>query len=263
MLGALRDGVWFVELAPLTEPGQVPVAVAAVLGLPDLGGPQPADTVVEALGCQDALIVLDNCEHLIDAAAKFCDTAIRHCPVIRFLATSREPLGIDGERVYRVPSMSLPSADIVSAADIADSDAVQLFAERARLSNPAFAIDDSTAPLVASICRRLDGIPLALELAAARLTSMSLQQVSPAAGPAVPAADRRQPQRHAPPANPAGHRRLVVRAAQRPGTADDDAVVGVRRRVRARCRRGRVHHRERRRPGTWPTCSAPWWIRAW
>jgi predicted ATPase/class 3 adenylate cyclase len=178
MLGVRSDGVWFVELATLTEPGQVPAAVATVLGLPDLGGQQLADAVVDALGCQDALIFLDNCEHVIDAAAEFCDTAIQHCPMIRFLATSREPLGIDGERVYRVPSMSLPSADIVSAGDIADSDAVRLFAERARLSNPGFAIDESTAALVSSICRRLDGIPLALELAAARLTSMSLQQVS-------------------------------------------------------------------------------------
>jgi predicted ATPase/class 3 adenylate cyclase len=178
MLGAVSDGVWFVELAPLTEPGLVPAAVAAVLGIPDPGGAQLADAVVEALGCQDALIVLDNCEHVIDAVAKFCDLAIRHCSKMRFLATSREPLGIDGERVYRVPSMSLPPTDIVSVADVAGSDAVRLFTDRARLSNPAFALDESTAPLVASICRRLDGIPLALELAAARLASMSLQQVS-------------------------------------------------------------------------------------
>jgi predicted ATPase/class 3 adenylate cyclase len=178
MLGVRRDGVWFVELAPLTEPEQVPAAVAAVLGLPDPGSLQLAEAVIEALGCQDALIILDNCEHLIGAAAKFCDTGIRHCPKIRFLATSREPLGIDGERVYRVPSMSLPPGDAATADDVAHSDAVRLFADRAQLSDPAFVLDDSTALLVASICRRLDGIPLALELAAARLTSMSLQQVS-------------------------------------------------------------------------------------
>jgi predicted ATPase/class 3 adenylate cyclase len=177
MLGVLSDGVWFVELAPLTEPVQVPAAVAAVLGLPEQGDLQFYDAVTQALTCQDALIILDNCEHLIDAAAKFCDRSIRHCPKIRFLVTSREPLGIDGERVYRVPSMSLPSTDIVTVGDVADSDAVCLFTERARLSDPSFALDESTAPLVASICRRLDGIPLALELAAARLTSMSLRQV--------------------------------------------------------------------------------------
>jgi predicted ATPase/class 3 adenylate cyclase len=178
MLGVRRDGAWFVELASLTEPEQVPAAVAAVLGLPDPGSLQLAEAVIDALGCQDALIILDNCEHLIDAAAKFCDTGIRHCPMIRFLVTSREPLGIDGERVYRVPSMSLPPGDAETADDVAHSDAVLLFADRARLSDPTFALDDSTAVLVASICRRLDGIPLALELAAARLTSMSLQQVS-------------------------------------------------------------------------------------
>jgi len=178
VLGVRRDGVWLAELAPLTEPEQVPAAVAAVLGLPDPGSLQLAEAVIDALGCQDALIILDNCEHLIDAAAKFCDTGIRHCPKIRFLATSREPLGIDGERVYRVPSMSLPPADVATADDVAHSDAVRLFADRARLSDPTFVLDDSTALFVASTCRRLDGIPLALELAAARLTSMSLQQVS-------------------------------------------------------------------------------------
>jgi predicted ATPase/class 3 adenylate cyclase len=178
MLGVRRDGVWFVELAPLTEPEQVPAAVAAVLGLPDPGSLQLAEAVIEALGCQDALIILDNCEHLIDNAAKFCDTGIRHCPKIRFLATSREPLGIDGERVYRVPSMSLPPGDAATADDVAHSDAVRLFAERAQLSDSTFVLDRSTALLVASICRRLDGIPLALELAAGRLTSMSLPQVS-------------------------------------------------------------------------------------
>jgi predicted ATPase/class 3 adenylate cyclase len=178
MLDVRRDGVWFVELARLTEPEQVPAAVAAVLGLPDPAGVQLTEAVIDALGCQDALIILDNCEHLIDAAAKFCDAGIRHCPMIRFLITSREPLGIDGERVYRVPSMSLPPRDTATAEDVAQSDAVRLFVDRARLSDPTFVLDDSTAPLVASICRRLDGIPLALELAAARLTSMSLQHVS-------------------------------------------------------------------------------------
>jgi predicted ATPase/class 3 adenylate cyclase len=178
MLGVVSDGAWLVELAPLTDPEQVPVAVAAALGIPDPGGLQLPDAVIEALACQDALIILDNCEHLIDAVAKFCDAAIRQGAKIRFLATSREPLGIDGERVYRVPSMSLPAGEVLSANDLAESDAVRLFAERARLSDPVFALDDASAATVASVCRRLDGIPLALELAAARLASMSLEQVS-------------------------------------------------------------------------------------
>ena len=97
--------------------------------MPDEGRPC-ADTVIEALAGQDSLILLDNCEHLIDAAAKFCDQVIRHCPKVRFLATSREPLGIDGERVYRVPSLTLPGSDAESVEDLAGSDAVRLFVER-------------------------------------------------------------------------------------------------------------------------------------
>ncbi|MGH3302103.1 MAG: ATP-binding protein [Streptosporangiaceae bacterium] len=103
---------------------------------------------------------------------------IRHCPSVRFLGTSREPLGIDGERVYRVPSLSLPDADADAAEDLTRSDAVLLFAERARALQPDFRLDEGSARLTATICRRLDGIPLALELAAARLSSMSLAQIA-------------------------------------------------------------------------------------
>jgi predicted ATPase/class 3 adenylate cyclase len=176
LLDGAIDAVWFVELAPLTEPEQVGRAVAAVLGLPEEQSLTPA--VTQALAGQDALIVLDNCEHLIDAAAKLCDQVIRHCPKVAILATSREPLGIDGERVYRVPSLSLPQPGADTADELGASDAVRLFAARAQVHDPAFSLDDSVAPVAASVCRRLDGIPLALELAAARLSSMSLQHVS-------------------------------------------------------------------------------------
>jgi predicted ATPase len=178
LIGSTGDGVWFAELAPITDGGQIPAVVAAVLGLAERGGTAPSRSVADALDCQDALIVLDNCEHVIDDAAKFCEQIIRQCPKVRFLATSREPLGIDGERVYRVPSLSLPEQNAETAEDLATSDAVRLFAERARMQNPGFSLDGKSAPLIASICRRLDGIPLALELAAARLSSMSLAQVS-------------------------------------------------------------------------------------
>jgi len=177
-IGVTADGVWFVELAALTEAAQVPRAVGAALGLPDQGGQWATDSIARALGGQEAVIVLDNCEHLIDAVAKFSDVVIRHCPRVRFLATSREPLGIDGERVYRVPSLSLPPPDAECAEDLAASDAVRLFVERARVRDGGFALEAESAPLVATICRRLDGIPLALELAAARLSSMSLAQVA-------------------------------------------------------------------------------------
>ncbi|HXW43249.1 MAG TPA: adenylate/guanylate cyclase domain-containing protein [Streptosporangiaceae bacterium] len=176
LIDLTADGVWLVELAQVTRGDQVPGAVAAVLGLADHGEPTQS-AVTEALSGQDALILLDNCEHVVDAAAKFCDQVIRHCPRVRILATSREPLGIDGERIYRVPSLSLPAPDAQTAADLADCDAVRLFTERARAHDAGFILTDSVAPLVATICQRLDGIPLALELAAARLSSMSVQQV--------------------------------------------------------------------------------------
>jgi predicted ATPase/class 3 adenylate cyclase len=178
LLGTVRDGVWFVGLAPLTEAEMIPDAVAAVLGLADQRGQQPVlESLIDALREQDTLILLDNCEHVIDGAAKFCGQLVRECPLLRILATSREPLGIDGEHVYRVPSLSLPAGE-ADAVDIAASDAVRLFVDRAQAQDPGFVLDDASAPLVASVCRRLDGIPLALELAAARLSSMSLQQVS-------------------------------------------------------------------------------------
>ncbi|HEY2508311.1 MAG TPA: adenylate/guanylate cyclase domain-containing protein [Streptosporangiaceae bacterium] len=178
LLDSVEDGVWLAELAALTDGDQIPQAVAAALGLPDRDGPGTTASVTHALSAQDALILLDNCEHLIDAAAKFCDHLIRHCPRVRILATSREPLGIDGERVYRVPSLSLPPADADAADQLAASDAVRLFVARAEVQDGGFTLDDQTAPQVVTICRRLDGIPLALELAAARLSSMSLTQVA-------------------------------------------------------------------------------------
>jgi predicted ATPase/class 3 adenylate cyclase len=178
LIGKVADGVWLAELASLTDGGQIPGVLAAALGMQDVGGPTVGESVIEALSGQESLVLLDNCEHLIDAAAKFCDQVIRHCPNVRFLATSREPLGIDGERIYRVPSLTLPDASAESIDDLAGSDAVQLFAERARAHQADFVIDAITAPDAVTICRRLDGIPLALELAAARLSSMSVAQVA-------------------------------------------------------------------------------------
>jgi predicted ATPase/class 3 adenylate cyclase len=178
LLDAARDGVWFVELAPLTEGEQIPGAVAAALGLTDHGGQPLLESLTESLREQDTLILLDNCEHVIDDAAKLCGQLVRDCPRLRILATSREPLGLDGEHVYRVPSLSLPSAEVEAVDEVAAADAVRLFVDRAQAHYPGFFLDEQAAPLVASVCRRLDGIPLALELAAARLSSMSIQQVS-------------------------------------------------------------------------------------
>jgi predicted ATPase/class 3 adenylate cyclase len=179
LLDGAADGVWFVDLAPLTEGEQIPAAVATALGLADPGGQQLLlESLTESLREQDTLILLDNCEHVIDASAKLCGLLVRDCPRLRILATSREPLGLDGERVYRVPSLSLPPGEAEAVDEIAASDAARLFVDRAQAHDAGFGLDKDTAPLVASVCRRLDGIPLALELAAARLSSMSIQQVS-------------------------------------------------------------------------------------
>jgi predicted ATPase/DNA-binding SARP family transcriptional activator len=169
--------VWLVELAALTEAAEVEPSVAAVLGVKAPAGVALGEALGEALRGEEMLLVLDNCEHLVGACATLVDTLLRSCPGIRTLATSREPLGVEGEVVYRVPSLGVPSSSTYDPAAIAREDSVRLFVERARLQQPAFVLDASSAPRVASLCRRLDGIPLALELAAARLRVLSLAQV--------------------------------------------------------------------------------------
>jgi predicted ATPase len=136
------------------------------------------DVLADALGPLDLLIVLDNCEHLIGGCAKTADALLRRSPKVRLIATSREPLGIGGEVIYRVPSLSLPDAGDPDLAAMAGSDAMALFADRGRSQGVGLLLDDETLPLVVSVCRRLDGMPLAIELAAARLRSMSLADLA-------------------------------------------------------------------------------------
>jgi predicted ATPase/DNA-binding SARP family transcriptional activator len=174
LLDGSNGGVFFVDLAPISEPHQVATAFAAALGVHEHAGRSLAELLIEVLSGQDLVIVVDNCEHVVDACAKLADQVNRSCPSVHLLATSREPLGIDGEHVYRVPSLSLPSESASSPQEIESSDAAKLFLERARAHDAAFALDEEIAALVASICRRLDGMPFAIELAAARLASMSL-----------------------------------------------------------------------------------------
>src|SRR3954470_3103690 len=168
------DGVWHVDLAPLTDPELLPIAVARALGLPDDPTRTTTETVVHRVGQKSVLLLLDNCEHLIAASAAFAETLLRSCPGATVLGTSREPLGINGETAWRVPSLSLPDA----AAGHAGSEAVQLFADRARQGRPGFAVTDENAAAVAEICRRLDGIPLAIELAAARVGVLTPVQIA-------------------------------------------------------------------------------------
>jgi predicted ATPase/DNA-binding CsgD family transcriptional regulator len=164
-------GVWFADLGPLGDPDLVAVTVADVLGVRREPGRPVLDALVAAVGGRSLLVVLDNCEHLIGACAKLADTLLRSCPNLALLATSREPLGIDGEYVYPVPSMGVP-ADGDDAEAIRASEAVRLFEDRAAARGAPLAGDEETAEVAGRICRRLDGIPLALELAAARLRGM-------------------------------------------------------------------------------------------
>jgi predicted ATPase/DNA-binding CsgD family transcriptional regulator len=170
------NGVWFADLAPLGDPDLVAVTVAGVMGVRLEPGRPVLDTVAEAVGGQRLLVLLDNCEHLIGACAKLADVLMRGCPNLTLLATSREPLGIDGERVYRVPSMSVP-ADGDDAEAVRAAEAVRLFEDRAAAQGAVLAWDGPAAAVLGRICRRLDGIPLALELAAARLRMMTADEL--------------------------------------------------------------------------------------
>jgi class 3 adenylate cyclase len=170
LLDGSGDGVWLVELAAVSGEDAVVPAISQSLGV--AGRDRPSlDALVDALAPQDVLIVLDNCEHLIGGCAKAADAVLRCCPKVHLLVTSREPLGIGGETVYRVPPLSLPAVADGDAGAVEPSDAVTLFVARAKEQGAGFAVDEETGPLVASICRRLDGMPLAIELAAARLRS--------------------------------------------------------------------------------------------
>jgi predicted ATPase len=175
MLDGSGDGVWLVELAAVTSEDAVAPAICEALRLPAQPGRPAVDVLLDALAMQDILIVLDNSEHLIGACAKIADAVLRRCPHVHLIATSREPLGIGGESIYRVPSLSLPGPDEPEL--LASFDAVALFAARASAQGVVLALDQHTGPLVVSICRRLDGLPLAIELAAARLRSMSLAEL--------------------------------------------------------------------------------------
>ncbi len=177
LLDGSGDGVWLVELAPVLDPDALATTVCQALGIADRPDQSDLDTLVEVLTPQDVLVVLDNCEHLVEACAGLADAVLRRCPAVHLLATSREPLGVGGEVTYRVPSMSLPDATDDPRTAVTDSDAVALFASRVADHGVELPKDDASMPLIVSICRRLDGMPLALELAASRLRSMSLADV--------------------------------------------------------------------------------------
>ncbi|HEY7041037.1 MAG TPA: BTAD domain-containing putative transcriptional regulator, partial [Methylomirabilota bacterium] len=175
LLPAHADGAWVVELAPLSDPGLVPVTVAGALGLSLPTGAELPERVASALGGKRLLLVLDNCEHLIEAAARMAAALLRADPHVRVLATSREPLRTPGEYVYRVPSLEVPPEGIREHQDLLDTPAVRLFVTRAQAMDQRFFLDARRAVVVGAICRRLDGIPLAIELAAARTAALGVE----------------------------------------------------------------------------------------
>jgi non-specific serine/threonine protein kinase len=172
LVGGAGEGVWFADLAVLRDPDLVAVTVANVLGVREQLGRPALETVVEAVGGRRLLVVLDNCEHVIGACAKLADALLRNCPKLALLATSREPLGVGGEYVYRVPSLAVP-ADGDDPRVIWACEAVRLLADRAAAQGVVLGGGAEAAAVAGRICRRLDGIPLAIELAAARLRVLS------------------------------------------------------------------------------------------
>ncbi len=163
--GELSDGVGYVDLAPITDPDLVPTTAARTFGLPDQPGLSTIDTLAGFIADRQMLLVLDNCEHLLDASASLAMALLQACPALTLLATSREPIGVAGEVSWRLPSLSLTD------------EAIELFTDRARHARHDFVVTDDTSAEVGEICRRLDGVPLAIELAAARVRALSLAEI--------------------------------------------------------------------------------------
>jgi len=179
VLEGFHDGVWLVELAALSDPSLVPKAVASALGVPEQPGRVLTETLADALRGKSMLVILDNCEHLVTACAHLATALLRACPNLRILATSREALGVTGETTWRVPSLSVPDPERLPPLDrFQEYEAVRLFIDRAVASEPQFAVTRSNAPAVAQVCHRLDGIPLAIELAAARVKVLAVEQIA-------------------------------------------------------------------------------------
>ena len=179
LVDAYPDGAWLVELAGLSEGELVPQVMARALGVREQPGRPLTDTLAEYLRAKSVLLVLDNCEHVADSVAHRLDTLLDSCPRLKVLTTSREALGLAGEVLWRVSSLSVPDTDRLPApGEMSRYEAVRLFVERARLRLPAFELTQENTPAVAEVCRKLDGIPLAIELATARMGTLSVRQIS-------------------------------------------------------------------------------------
>jgi predicted ATPase/DNA-binding winged helix-turn-helix (wHTH) protein len=178
LLSRFPDGVWVAELAPLSDPQLVPVTVATALGLELTSGVISPERIVAALGSKHILLVIDNCEHVIGAAAGMVEALLHGNPTAHVIATSREPLRAESERLYRVPPLAVPTEDTQGLEELLRHGAVALFVARAQAADPHFLPDRQSAAAISAICRRLDGIPLAIELAAARGSTLGMQELS-------------------------------------------------------------------------------------
>ena len=172
------DGVWFADLAPLSDPELVTESVSGLLGVREEAGQTLTQALAAHLGRKSQLLVLDNCEHLLMGCARLTSALLKSCPNLHVLATSREALNISGEAAFRVPSLSLPNPRMSSPEVVTQFESVRLFVDRARAVSSDFSVNQENARALASICHRLDGIPLAIELAAARVRSLSPEQIS-------------------------------------------------------------------------------------
>jgi predicted ATPase len=179
LVGLYPEGVWFVELAALTQGALVPKVVAEILGVHEQPNRPLTATLAEALRAKKMLIVLDNCEHLVEACARLTDVLLRSCSGVRVLASSRESLNVAGEVVWSVPPLSVPDADrLPNLQGLRVYESARLFVERALRRTSAFVLTAETASAVAEICQQLDGMPLAIELAAAWVGTLAVGQIS-------------------------------------------------------------------------------------
>lgn len=174
-LDRYKDGVWLVELAPIVDPGLIPSTIADVFAIHEAQGVPLMTLVVDYLRAKEMLLLLDNCEHLVEGAARVADQLLRHCANLKIVASTREALSVEGETVYRVPSLSLPERP---SGDLLEYEATRLFIERATKAEPRFRATAANAAAIYQICRRLDGIPLAIELAAARVKLFTAEQIA-------------------------------------------------------------------------------------
>jgi len=179
LLDRFADGVWLIEFAPLSDPALAPQEVAMILGLKDEPGHTILATLANHLAEKQVLLILDNCEHLVQASASLVESLLLACPNLHVLATSREMLGVGGEQAFYVPSLTLPETQVSLSVDVAlQSEAVKLFVERSKAVAPNFILTEENVSAVVQVCRQLDGIPLAIELVTARLKLMPVQQIA-------------------------------------------------------------------------------------